>query len=53
MTLKNQKNIFLFAFKSLSALDLMQLQTKASYYQRKYNIEFESFIDNITKVDAR
>ena len=49
MTLDNQKNILLFAFKSPDKL----LNINANEYQRKYDIEFDQFIEKIIKVDAK
>jgi len=53
MTLENQQNILLFAFKSPVELDMNKLSVKADEYQRKYGIEFDRFISNIIKVDAK
>lgn len=49
MTLDNQKNILLFAFKSPDKL----LNINANEYQRKYGIEFDQFVNKIIKVDAK
>jgi len=53
MAFKNQKNILLFAFMSPSVLNMTQLQARASQCQGKYNIEFEAFVSNIAKIDAK
>lgn len=53
MTLKKQKNIILFAFKSPIMLDMIQLRNKASQCQTKYGIEFEQFLEDITIIDTK
>lgn len=53
MTFENQKNILLFAFKAPGSLDLTLLPLKASQCQKKYGIEFEAFINNVTRINAR
>lgn len=53
MPLDNQKNILLFAFKSLRTLDMHQLHNKASQCQQIYDIEFEKFVNDLIKVDAK
>ena len=53
MTLENQQNILLFAFKSPGMLDMNKLNVKAHKYQLKYDIEFDQFVSSIIKVDAQ
>ncbi|MCF6323587.1 MAG: hypothetical protein L3J89_04560 [Gammaproteobacteria bacterium] len=53
IALENQKNILLFAFKSLRTLDIHQLYIKAVECQKIYGIEFEEFVNNLIKVDAQ
>jgi len=53
MTVKEQQNVLLFAFKSLSLLDMSQLRLKAIQYQQKYGIEFDQFMDNIITIDVK
>ena len=53
MTLKDNKNIMVFAFKSLNTLDMDRLHIKADKLQQKYDIEFSQFIKDAVKVDAK
>lgn len=53
MTLKEQKNTLLFAFKSLDELDMEQLQIKAKQYQEKFDIEFVEFVEHMSVIGAK
>jgi len=53
MTLKQQKNILLFAFKSIDIVDMKKLHIEADKLENKYDIEFSQFVNNIIKVDAK
>lgn len=53
MTFKDQKNVLLFAFKSPSVLKLTDIDIRAAQCQKKYDIEFETFVDGIIKIDEK
>ncbi len=53
MPLKDQKNIIVFAFKSLPDLDIDQLRNSATKQQEKYNIEFTQFISDIVVIEPK
>ncbi len=53
MTLEDQKNVLLFAFKSLDNFDMRELTTRAVQCQKKYPVEFDKFVNRIVKIDAQ
>lgn len=53
MSLKEQKNTLLFAFKSLDKLDMDQLHIKAKQYQEKFGIEFVEFVEQVSMIGAK
>ena len=53
ITLENEKNIIVLAFKTLPSLDIEVLKNTATQCQEKYAIEFNQFVKNIIIIPAQ